>query len=84
VSGGRIQLEIEELVVCGVASTDRDALARAVELELERLLDERGLPDIASKSWASASETLDEQHAGLARESVGAQIARAVYGALAQ
>ena len=81
---GRLVVEIDRLVVDGVAGSERELVALALQRELELLVADRGVPsglvhgetpvleaalDIASHDGASA---------------IGAKAARALYGALAR
>ena len=48
-SGRPVRLEIEALVLDGVAPHDRRALADSAERELERLLGDRGVPPMLAQ-----------------------------------
>lgn len=81
---GGIDLTIDELVLHGAAPGDEQRIAAAVRGELDRLLRESGLP-----SAFTAGRDLSYVDGGthlLARnataESVGAQVAEAVYRGL--
>lgn len=77
-----IELHIEELVLHGFAKGDRYRIAEAVERELTRLFAEKGVPNSLSKG--GEIERFDggafEMRQGSKAETIGAQVARAVYG----
>ena len=79
-----IELHIEELVLHGFAPGDRYHLGDAVEQELTRVLAERGLPPSLNVNIETAHVNGGEFH--VAPESnaqtVGAQVAQAVYGGM--
>lgn len=75
-----IELHIDELVIHGTSPTDRRRVGEAVELELARLLRERGIPGI------ERNVSLDRLDAGsitvsssVRGETMGAEIARSLY-----
>ena len=77
-----LEMEIEDLVLHGFPGMDKDRIARAVQMELERLITEGGVPaslqeggDIARLEGGSFQVAPD-----LSAEEVGAQVARAIYG----
>ena len=77
-----VELNIEELVLHGFAPGDRHRIGEMVERELTRLLAEQGAPrtwqanaDIAHLNGGSFTV-----HANATPESIGLQIAHAVYG----
>lgn len=77
-----VELHIEELVLDGLPAAARDRIAAAVAAELERLVQEQGLP-----AWMTAGERVFDVQGGTfavepgARaEHLGAQIAQAIYG----
>ena len=79
-----LEMEIEELVLHGFPGMDKDRIARAVQMELERLITEGGVPaslqeggDIARLEGGSFQVAPD-----LSAEEVGAQVARAIYGGM--
>ena len=81
-----IHLHIEELVLHGFAPGDRHRIGEAVQLELARLLTEQATPPVLAKS-----AQIDRLNAGTFHmtsaprpEATGAQVARAVVGALKQ
>jgi hypothetical protein len=76
-----IELHIDALVLHGFAPGDRHSIGAAVERELARLLDERGLPpplgqraELARLDGGSFDVT-----AGAHPNVIGAEIARAIY-----
>ncbi len=79
-----VELHIEELVLRGFAPGERHRIGEAVERELVRLLDEQGVPP--SLAQGSAVEALDcgafEVSHGSKSETVGVQVAQAIYGGL--
>ncbi len=79
-----IELHIEELVLRGFAPGDRYPIGDAVEHELTRLFAEHGVPP--SLIVNIESEHIDAGDFHVAPESkaqtVGAQVAQAVYGGL--
>jgi hypothetical protein len=81
-----VELYIEELVLHGFAAGDRHRIGEAVEQELARLLAEQGLP--ASFDQSGETDRLDggtfHIAPGARPDSVGAQVAQAVYGGLAK
>jgi len=79
-----LEMEIEDLVLHGFPGMDKDRIARAVQMELERLITEGGVPaslqeggDIARLEGGSFQVAPD-----LSAEEVGAQVARAIYGGM--
>lgn len=81
-----IELHIEELVLHGFDPADRAGLAAAVEQALGRLLAARGLPPGVAQTGALArldggSFTVAP---GANAETMGAQVAQAIYGGLTQ
>jgi hypothetical protein len=83
-SGRPVRLEIEALVLDGVGPHDRRVLAASAERELERLLGERGVPPMLARGGEHLR--LHGPSLQLARvhstASLGADVARSVYGAL--
>ncbi len=79
-----VELHIEELVLRGFAPGDRYRIGDAMERELARLFDERGVPPSLAR-W-SGIERLDggafEVAHGSKAEAVGVQVAQAIYGGL--
>ena len=83
-SVGALELDIEELVLDGLAPGDRYGIGAAVERELGRLLAEQGVPGWLARG--GQVERLDggafEMTPGTKAEVVGARVARAAYGGL--
>ena len=79
-----VELHIEELVLRGFAPGERHRIGEAVERELVRLLDEHGVPPSLAQGFEV--ERLDggafEVSHGSKSETVGAQVAQAIYGGL--
>ncbi len=79
-----VELRIEELVLRGFAPGERYRIGEAVERELARLFDEQGVPPSLARE--SGIERLDggafEVAHGSKPETVGAQVAQAIYGGL--
>jgi hypothetical protein len=79
-----LELEIEELVLDGFPAAQKDRIARAVHGELERLFAEKGVPpsleaggDVARLDGGSF-----EAAPNSSPESIGAQVALALYGGM--
>jgi hypothetical protein len=79
-----VELHIEELVLHGFAPGDRHRIGDAVERELARLVAEQGTPQLFGDSVELTRVNAGEFNIlqGASPESVGAQIARAVYGGM--
>ncbi len=79
-----LELNIEELVLDGFSGMDKDRIARALHLELERLFAEEGVPASIQAGWNVARLDGGSYKAdkGASAEQVGVQVARAVYGAM--
>jgi hypothetical protein len=79
-----IELHIDELVLHGFAASDRRTISAAVERELTRLIGEQGLPPAIRRGGERGR--LDggtfNLAAGAPAETIGAQIAQAVYAGL--
>lgn len=77
-----IELDIENLVLHGFSASDKDRVARAIQMELERLFAEEGVPP----SFESGKDitSLDSESFAATRnfnpELVGIQMARSIYG----
>jgi len=82
--GEKIELNIEELVLHGFAPGDRYRIGEAVEQELTRMLADRGVPKSmeGDREVASVDGGAIEVATGSRAETVGMQVARAVYGGL--
>jgi hypothetical protein len=80
----RIELHIEELVLEGLPSRDRDRIGMAVENALARLLEERGLPPALALGENAADITAGDidLRPGATPESIGEQIALVLYEGL--
>ena len=80
----RIELEIDELVLHGIAPGERFALAAALESELTRLLGERGIPGTLSQNAEVANVAANPIAitGGTSTRAMGTQIAESVYGSL--
>jgi hypothetical protein len=82
--GVTVELHIEELALHGFAPGDHRAIAAGMQMELERLLAERGLPEALTSGADLPSiggDSLDLAPGGRP-QGVGAQIARSVFGML--
>src|SRR5260370_12834529 len=81
-----LSLHIEELVLHGFASIDRDRIGEATQRELTRLFVRQGVP--RSLATGTAVDLLDGGALKIASaatpEPIGTQLARAIYGALSQ
>lgn len=79
-----LDLNIEELVLSGFPGRDRERIMQAVQVELERLIRENGIP--AALSRGDELARLDgesfEAKPGSSPEEIGAQVARSLYGGL--
>ena len=82
----KIELNIEELVLHGFSPGDRHDIGEAVELELTRLLADRGVPQSLERGReiANMDGGAFEVAQGLRAQVVGAQVAKVVYGGLRQ
>jgi len=81
-----LELQIDELVIDGLADIDRAQLGAAVQEELARLFTERGIPHNLQQN--STRLTLDggtiTVQPGAPSSVVGRQIAGSLYGGLQQ
>jgi hypothetical protein len=79
-----VELRIEELVLEGFAPADRHLIAEAVESELARLLAELGVPHALARIEGGAMLNAGDINVapGSGGKTVGAQVARAVYGSI--
>jgi hypothetical protein len=81
-----LSLHIEELVLHGFASIDRDRIGEATQRELTRLFVRQGVP--RSLATRTAVDLLDagalKITSAATPEPIGTQLARAIYGALSQ
>ncbi|MBD2253365.1 hypothetical protein [Nostoc parmelioides] len=81
-----IELQIEELLLHGFARKDQVRIQRAIEQELTRLLTEQGVP--ASLSRSQEIQQLQggsfNVRAGMGVETIGSQVAQAIYGGIGE
>ena len=79
-----VQLQIEELVLNGIAPSDRYITGEAFERELTRLLSEHGVPRALSAPGETAvlPELALEVMPGASAQEFGAELAKAIYGGL--
>jgi hypothetical protein len=79
-----VELVIESLVVPGFDAAGAFEVGTAVEVELTRLLAERGLPDGLSRSGSVAAITAPQIDLtpGLSPQEAGRMIAHAIYEGL--
>ena len=79
-----LELEIEELVLEGFPAAQKDRIARAVHVELERLFAENGVPPSleAGGNVATIDGGSFEAAPNASPEAVGAQVARSLYGGM--
>jgi hypothetical protein len=87
IQASRVELQIGELVLDGVAPRDRDAVAEAFTRELTRLLSEQGVPEAFGPDGDGAQvEALDaallQPSAGLSPGHFGTRVAAAVYAGM--
>lgn len=79
-----IEVHIEELVLHGFATRDRQAIGEAVQRELTRLFTEQGVHPSLSKGYET--QKVDggtfPMRQGAKAETIGAQVAQSVYGGL--
>ncbi|NTX07787.1 hypothetical protein HUA74_42535 [Myxococcus sp. CA051A] len=81
----RIRLHIDELVLHGIAPAHREQVGEAVRQELTRLLATEGLPQgLAGGEVARLDAGAVHVTPHAAPQSLGAQVARAVYSGLGQ
>ncbi|NPD27111.1 hypothetical protein [Corallococcus exiguus] len=78
----RISLHIDELVLHGVPPAHRVQVGEAVRQELARLLAQDGLPTGLSGAVPRVDAGAVHVTPGAAPESLGTQVARAVYSGL--
>ena len=77
-----VDFHIDELVLHGFASTDRHAIAEAVERELTRLFTEQGIPAglTSGTEPAPTSDEVFEMKPGANAQAIGIELAKALYG----
>lgn len=77
----RLDLRIEELILEGVAPEDSARLSAALQRELSRLIQERGLPaELRGETPALSSSVV--LRSGASAESTGTEVARALYSSM--
>lgn len=81
-----LELKIDDLVLHGLPAFDKDRIARAMQGELERLFAERGVPAFLQSggSVASINGESIQVAPNSSPESVGVQVARALYGGMSE
>lgn len=81
-----VELHIEELVLHGFEPAHRYTIGEAVERELTRLFTERGAPIAATHDVeiAHLNSGAIEISAGSNAETIGMQLAKAIYGGFGQ
>jgi len=81
-----IEVRINELVLDGFQPAARHRIGEAVERELTRLLSEQGAPEVLmrSKEMADLAGGSFPMNPRTEAESIGEQVARAVYGGMQQ
>jgi len=80
-SAPTIDLHIERLVLDGLSTRDRGAVASAIERELGRLFAEHGVPQSLASGGASPAlegGTFDVPH-GAGADAIGAHVARQLH-----
>ena len=76
-----IEVHVEELVLHGFAANDRWVVADALQIELQRLVAERGLP----AAWLDSPAKIDAGEIRLTiRPKTGRDIAGALHGGCAR
>jgi hypothetical protein len=81
-----IEIHLEELVLHGFEPRDRFRIADALELELARLFTGKGAASAAGPSRRAGALDAGEFRVakGATAQAIGAQVARSVYGQVAQ
>ena len=77
-----IDLRIEQLVVDGLPASHRDRFGNALQVELERLLAERGMAPAADLDIGQLMAGNVLQAAPIRPESFGRQVAEAIHGGI--
>jgi hypothetical protein len=79
-----IEVHIEELVLHGFAAKDRYAIGEAVQVELQRLFAEQGMPESPNAAYevARLNGGAFTVKPGARAHTIGAQVAQAVYAGL--
>jgi hypothetical protein len=82
--GGSIELSIDHLVLHGFPRADRHRIGEAIRQELLRQLGERGLPDALARRGhiPRLNAGAIKAQAGGKPETIGTQVARAVFGSV--
>ena len=77
----KVEINIEELVLHGFAPGDGYRIGQAIELELERLFAERGIPGLLSETRNTGQLKAGTINipANSTAESIGIQTAKSVY-----
>ncbi|HEY0083387.1 MAG TPA: hypothetical protein VGB61_11390, partial [Pyrinomonadaceae bacterium] len=80
-TGQRIEIAIEELILHGIDPSDRDGIRDSIERELERLFSERGVPEplAAGGKIAQLNNAVIEVQAGSRADAIGALVAQSLY-----
>ena len=80
----RVELHVESLVLTGFQAGHRHRIGAALQVELTRLLEERGLPDglVGGLDAALLRAAEAEFPADAAPATIGRRVARSVYDAL--
>jgi hypothetical protein len=81
-----LELKIDELVLQGFLASDKDIIASAMQVELERLFAKEGVPaSLQGKGSVAGINGGSIQVApNSSPESVGIQVARALYGGMSE
>ncbi len=78
----KVDITIDELVLHGFSPADREAIGAAFSLELERLAAEFGASTPAGVDIPSLRAQTTIPRAGAGPAVIGAQVAKAVHGAI--
>lgn len=81
-----VELHIEELVLHGFAPADRYRIGAAVERELQRLLTEQGAPHLLNGNieLVQIDAGAFEVKPNAKSETIGVQVAQAIYGGMSR
>ena len=81
-----VELHIEELVLHGFDPANRYAIGEAVKRELTRLFTEQGAPTAITQDGEIVQVDIGafEMSAGFNAETIGIQLAKAIYGGLSR
>jgi len=77
----RVKLNIENLVVDGVAHVDQATLREAIHQELSRLIAENGVPAHLGQGFPLPNHAVTARP-GVGARAIGAQVAQAIYGGM--